>query len=136
MRKITGWAGAMLLFAGAAMAQDTAQDGAAGAGLYADYCAVCHGVDGRGQGVMAAVLTVVPTDLTRLGVGEAFPTLRVVRQIDGRDPVLAHGGDMPIFGPWFEGDGPDVALPGPGGQPIMVSRAIADLVVYLQGIQS
>ena len=106
-----------------------------GGQLFADFCAVCHGVDGRGQGVMAEVLTIAPADLTRLGAGEEFPTLRVVRRIDGRDPVLGHGGEMPIFGRWFEGDGPDVALAGPGGQPMLVSRAIADLVAYLREIQ-
>lgn len=123
---------AALAMAGAAQAQQ-AEDGAQ---LYADFCAVCHGADARGDGVMTEVLTVAPPDLTRLGAGEAFPTLQVVRQIDGRDPILAHGGEMPLFGPWFEGDGPDVALAGPGGQPMLVSRAIADLVAYLREIQS
>lgn len=123
---------AVLALTGAAQAQDAVE----GAGLYANFCAVCHGVDGRGQGVMTEVLTVAPADLTRLGAGEDFPTLRVVRQIDGRDPLLAHGGEMPLFGMWFQGDGADVALAGPGGQPMLVSRAIADLVAYLREIQS
>ena len=43
---------------------------------------------------------------------------------------------MPLFGRWFEGVGADVALPGPGGQPILMSRPIADLITYLQEIQS
>jgi mono/diheme cytochrome c family protein len=123
---------AVLAMTGATQAQDAAE----GAGLYANFCSMCHGVDGRGQGVMTEVLTVAPPDLTALGRGEEFPTLRVVRQIDGRDPLLAHGGEMPLFGLWFEGDGADVAVAGPGGQPILVSRAIADLVAYLREIQS
>jgi mono/diheme cytochrome c family protein len=113
-----------------------AQDADAGRELYLDFCAVCHGTSGIGDGVMAQVLTIAPTDLTRLTENGTFPTLRVAEQIDGRRPLAAHGGDMPIFGRWFEGDGPDVALPGPGGQPILMSRGVADLVTYLQEIQS
>ncbi len=112
-----------------------AQDAEAGRQLYIDFCAVCHGEAGRGDGVMAEVLTITPTDLTALSAGGDFPTLRVAEQIDGRRPMLAHGGDMPLFGQWFQGDGADVALPGPGGQPILMSRPIADLVTYLQEIQ-
>lgn len=114
----------------------TAQDAETGRQLYTDFCAVCHGADGTGGGVMAEVLTVPPTDLTRLAADGTFPTLRVAEQVDGRRPVLAHGGDMPIFGLWFEGDGADVAMPGNGGQPILMSRPIADLITYLQEIQS
>jgi mono/diheme cytochrome c family protein len=125
-----------LVVAGAVAGAAAAQDADEGARLYADFCAVCHGVDARGGGVMTEVLTIAPPDLTSLAEGGAFPTLQVVRQIDGRDPLLAHGGDMPLFGMWFEGDGSDVALRGPGGQPLMVSRPIADLVTWLIEVQS
>ena len=37
------------------------------------------------------------------------------------------------YGEFFEGD--DTALKTEAGQPILVGRAIADLVIYLQGIQ-
>jgi mono/diheme cytochrome c family protein len=122
--------------AATAAAPLAAQDAAAGRQLYLDFCAVCHGPGGTGDGVMAEVLTIPPTDLTALGRGDAFPILRVAEQVDGRRALLAHGGEMPIFGPWFEGDGADVAMAGPGGQPILMSRPIADLVAYLREIQS
>ena len=121
---------------GATALPATAQDAETGRALYVDFCAVCHGDAGRGDGTMAEVLTVAPTDLTTLAAAGAFPVLRVAEQIDGRRPLRAHGGDMPIFGAWFEGAGPDVALPGPGGQPVLMSRPVADLVAYLQEIQS
>jgi mono/diheme cytochrome c family protein len=113
-----------------------AQDAMAGATLYGDFCAVCHGATGTGDGPMAEVLTIAPPDLTALAAGGAFPVLRVARQIDGRHPLKAHGGAMPLFGPWFEGDGADVVLQAEGGQPVMMSRPIADLITYLQEIQS
>jgi mono/diheme cytochrome c family protein len=114
----------------------SAQEAETGATLYADFCAVCHGPGGQGDGPMAEVLTLPPTDLTALNAAGEFPVLRVARQIDGRNRLLAHGGEMPIFGAWFEGEGADVAMPGPGGQPVMLSRPIADLIAYLMEIQS
>ena len=119
-----------------AAAPALAQDADTGLRLYVDFCAVCHGIEGKGDGPMAEILTIQPPDLTLLSEDGVFPTLAVVQQIDGRRRMAAHGGDMPMFGRWFQGDGPDVALAGPGGQPLLVSRPIADLVAYLQGIQS
>lgn len=132
MRKpALGWIAALAV-TGAAQAQDAAE----GAALYARFCAACHGAEARGGGVMTEVLTVAPPDLTALSQDGAFPAQTVARQIDGRDPLLAHGGDMPLFGPWFEGDGADVAITGPGGQPMLVSRPVADLLAYLMSVQS
>lgn len=125
-----------LLAALALSAPVVAQEAEVGAMLYADFCSVCHGSGGQGDGPMAEVLTVPPSDLTALSRGGDFPLLDVARQIDGRDPLLAHGGEMPLFGAWFEGEGADVAMQGPGGQPVMLSRPIADLIAYLMEIQS
>lgn len=125
-----------LLAAALVAAPALAQDPLEGAVLYADYCSVCHGADLRGDGPMAPIFTVPPADLTRLGAGADFPTLAVARQIDGRDPMLAHGGEMPLFGPWFQGNGADVAMTGPGGQPILMARPIADLIAFLMEVQS
>jgi len=113
-----------------------AQDPLEGAVLYADLCSACHGADLRGEGPMAPVLTVPPADLTRLGAGADVPTLAVARQIDGRDPMAAHGGEMPLFGPWVQGNGADVAMTGPGGQPILMARPIANLIAFLMEVQS
>ncbi len=84
---------------------------------------------------MAGVLTIQPVDLTVLAAqnGGDFPLLRVVRRIDGRDPLVSHGSPMPVYGDFFEGD--DTAMKTPSGQPLMTSGAIADLVAYLQGLQ-
>lgn len=112
-----------------------AQDVEAGRALYLEFCAACHGMEAQGDGTMADLLRVAPTDLTGLGSGDAFPTLRVAEQIDGRRPVMAHGDDMPIFGRWFQGQGADVALPGQGGQPVLMSRPVADLIAWLMTVQ-
>ena len=64
-------------------------------------CASCHGISGEGDGSMAAVLTVKPSDLTTLAErhGGKFPRMMVHKTIDGRETFLAHGDrTMPVWG--------------------------------------
>ncbi len=71
---------------------------------YMSLCASCHGVAGRGDGPVAATLTVAPTDLTRLSQKNngLFPFARTYEIIDGRGAVAAHGTrDMPVWGDVF-----------------------------------
>ncbi|HKL68734.1 cytochrome c [Salibaculum sp.] len=112
-----------------------AQDADEGARLYQQHCATCHGAEATGDGPMAAALILQPPDLTALAAGNdgVFPTARVARRIDGRDPLVSHGSPMPVYGPFFEGD--DTAIRVETGQPMMTSRPVADLVAYLEGIQ-
>ncbi len=112
-----------------------AQDTRLGQKTYERYCAACHGADASGDGPMRPVLTVAPRDLRGLAKdnGGAFPLARVVRQIDGRDPMLAHGDPMPVYGDFFEGR--DVVLKIEEGAQIRTSKAVVDLVAYLQRLQ-
>ncbi len=111
-----------------------AQDAKIGEELYMHYCATCHGIDATGQGPMASVLVVQPTDLTSLTDEDGlFPTARVVARIDGRDPLVSHGSPMPVYGPYF--DGQDTSMKTPQGQPILTSQPIVDLVTYLETLQ-
>ena len=91
-----------LAAAGAASAQEI--DVEAGKNLFLNSCWQCHGLDAKGFGPMAEMLAIETTDLTELSKrnGGVFPTEAVAMQIDGRSPLLAHGGEMPIFGPSLE----------------------------------
>lgn len=112
----------------------TAQDINVGAALYETHCAVCHGLEARGNGPLAPALLLQPPSLRDLVKRhDMFPMERVVTRIDGRDPLVSHGSPMPIYGPFFEGD--DTALKTESGQPVLTSRPIADLVAYLKDIQ-
>lgn len=86
---------------------------------------------------MAEMLAIETPDLTKLSArnGGSFPTEIVARQIDGRAPLLAHGGEMPIFGPSLESD-KNVALPLASGQPMMTGVPLASVIVYLESIQA
>ena len=75
-----------------------------GVDLFKEYCAVCHGNDGKGGGPAADALKKHPADLTQLARRNngAFPELHVMNFIKGQDVVAAHGSrDMPIWGSIF-----------------------------------
>ena len=101
---------------------------------YQNHCAVCHGVDARGQGLMSKFLTVRPADLTQLKTknGGTFPFWRTYRVIDGSEEIPGHGTrEMPIWGDRFrtEARGNDT-----GARAQAAGRFIG-LVFYLQYIQ-
>jgi mono/diheme cytochrome c family protein len=80
-------------------------DSIQGPDLYKAYCASCHGVGAKGDGVMTASLKVKPSDLTRIAArnGGTFPLMRMERIISGEElPPAGHGSSqMPVWGPIF-----------------------------------
>ena len=132
--RVTQWMAGLAL-AGAALPA-WAADVENGAELYRVHCATCHGIEATGQGPMAGVLVIEPSDLTTLAEtnGGRFPTERVVKRIDGRDPLVSHGSPMPVYGFFFEGKGEAVKTD--SGQPIMTSAPIVDLLAYLETLQA
>lgn len=72
-----------------------------GEDLYRRFCASCHGIEGRGDGPVAASLRAEVPDLTRTAtraVG-ADQRDRIGRIIDGRYIIGAHGTRiMPVWG--------------------------------------
>lgn len=69
--------------------------------LYLRYCSACHGPQGEGDGLAGSLMQPHPADLTRLAsrYGGEYPLEQVVRTIDGREAVRAHGEPaMPVWG--------------------------------------
>lgn len=124
------------MFAGALALPAVAQDASIGSHEYIVSCAVCHGVDGKGDGGMAVLMTVKPADLTQLSKnnGGEYPFLKVYQTIDGRMQVTGHGDRaMPIWGDRFEAE--TGVEPGTYGSEQMVRARILELVYFLQTIQ-
>lgn len=72
-----------------------------GKDLYQRFCSSCHGAEGRGDGPVAASFKVEVPDLTLIAsrAGNTYPRERVVRIIDGRHIIGAHGSrTMPVWG--------------------------------------
>lgn len=123
-----------LIFLALGLMPAAAQDAGEGETLFMQFCATCHGVEGRGDGPMAPVLTLQPVDLTQLSKREGgFPDFTVIARIDGRDPLVAHGSPMPVYGPFFEGAG--VAHVLPDGQRVITSQPILDLLAFIKELQ-
>lgn len=126
---------AFLFTVGAASAQEPTVE--MGRDLYMTFCVQCHGADAKGDGPMAEILSIDTSDLTGLALRNdgVFPIDAVASQIDGRAPVLAHGAEMPIFGPFFTTD-QSFAMRLPTGQPMLTSVPLANLIIYLESIQA
>lgn len=100
-----------------------------GANLYRQYCAVCHGPHGAGDGPVADALRVKPADLTQLGrkYSGKFPELRIMNFVRGEDEVLAHGTrQMPIWGRVFLDD---------SGRSEIVQMRIYAVLKYVEQLQ-
>jgi mono/diheme cytochrome c family protein len=98
--------------------------------LYREFCAVCHGVDGKGNGPAADALKVRPSDLTQITRhnNSKFPTIAIMRIINGDDHVAAHGNqDMPTWGD---------ALKSISSNSTFAEMRVRALVDYIQKIQN
>jgi mono/diheme cytochrome c family protein len=104
---------------------------ASGAEMYVNYCAVCHGKDGRGNGPATPALKVAATDLTTLAQknGGKYPALHVSSVIRGEGDLPAHGSkDMPVWGPlfWRMSQGHEAE----------VQQRVANLNEYIESLQT
>jgi mono/diheme cytochrome c family protein len=72
--------------------------------MYQEYCAVCHGKTGKGDGPAVAALKKAPPDLTMLtkNNGGKFPADHIAAVLHMGVAEAAHGSeDMPIWGTLF-----------------------------------
>jgi mono/diheme cytochrome c family protein len=100
-------------------------------------CAVCHGIDAKGNGVLAASLKLAPPDLTLLTKknGAVFPIERISDVIDGRT-IASHGSrDMPIWGTRYAVKANERYFDVPYNQEAYIRNHILNLIDYLHRIQ-
>jgi mono/diheme cytochrome c family protein len=93
------------------------------------YCAVCHGVNGKGNGPAVPALKVMVPDLTTMEKRTGkFDQIAVERFIAGVDKVPpAHGSqDMPMWGPLFRSQGNET----------VATLRLKNLAAYLKTIQA
>jgi mono/diheme cytochrome c family protein len=70
--------------------------------MYSNYCAPCHGMDGRGHGAVAGALKTPPTDLTVLSRQNRgkYPDAHIVAVLQGGAEIQGHQtAEMPVWGP-------------------------------------
>ena len=102
-----------------------------GKAMFMEYCAVCHGTEGKGNGPAASALKKAPADLTQLTAHASdgkFPGVHVSLFIQGADTVQAHGTrDMPIWGDVFKSMNRDQ---------MVTAQRVSNLTDYVKSIQS
>ena len=140
-RRVLGIATMAVLLTFVAAAQQTSTEikhipvkptnAASGQEMFVNYCAVCHGKDGKGNGPAAPALKMPATDLTTLAQknGGKYPSLHVSSVIRGEGDLPAHGSkDMPVWGPlfWKMSQGHDAE----------VQQRIANLNQYIESLQA
>jgi mono/diheme cytochrome c family protein len=109
----------------------TYTDPSSGKEMYKQYCASCHGLDGKGDGPAQPALKVPATNLTTLSLknGGMFPGAHISAVLQGDSLTPAHGSkDMPVWGPIFHSMG--------GHSQAQVQLRIRNLVNYLETIQA
>ena len=97
-------------------------------------CAVCHGFQGRGNGVLADSLKVKPSDLTKLAKNNNghFPFTRVYQVIEGSPRVGVHGSrEMPVWGDRYRKESEQYEA----DEYLYTRGLILELMVYLISIQ-
>jgi mono/diheme cytochrome c family protein len=80
--------------------------------MYKDYCAACHGMDGKGDGPAVEFLKAPPPDLRTLAQrdGGKYPALRVANTLRFRTSSDVHGKiDMPLWWLAFKSQKANVA---------------------------
>ncbi len=106
-----------------------------GAQMYLDYCAPCHGRDGRGNGPAAAALKIPAADLTALAKHNNgnYPSRHVGAVLEFGSPVSAHGSsDMPVWGDLFRSLNKGKAATSRAA----VNQRIASLDKYIRSMQT
>ena len=108
---------------------------------YESKCAVCHGLEGRGNGAMAAVLKTRISNLTYLSKNNdgVFPVKRVYEIIDGTEVLPAHGTrEMPIWGTVYRAEIREAAtyFDVPSGSEAYVRGQILSLIDYISRLQA
>ena len=100
-----------------------------GRDLFIGHCAVCHGLDGRGQGPLAEAMKIVPADLTQIAAkhGGTFPDAKVSDVIRNGGAVLGHGSTAMLpWGLYFS----------ERRKPAVGKARIKALVAYLKSLQA
>ena len=108
----------------------------AGKKEYMRSCALCHGDNGKGNGIYASKLTVKPTNLTLLQKvnNGIFPTRKIFRTIEGSDDTKLHGPSaMPVWGDRFDHE--SVLYVDERFTRTFVRGRIFELILFLEEIQ-
>ena len=130
---VAGFAGLALLVAACTPPEPAPVSGRA---LFVEFCQVCHGAGGQGDGPMARDLPKKPADLTQISRrnGGTFPLNQVMSTIDGYTRKNDHGSIMPEMGLQLQG-GRTVLIDAGDGIETPVPESLLAMAEYLRTLQ-
>ncbi len=103
---------------------------ASGKEMYTQYCAPCHGTDGKGNGPAGSAMKAPPTDLTQLARKNngKYPDSHVAQVLKEGGPGAHGSAEMPVWGPLFRSLDKyhDAA----------VQQRVSNLVTYIEKMQA
>lgn len=100
---------------------------------YVNYCAPCHGVDGRGQGPVAAALKKQPANLALMSKnnGGKFPSTHMMSVLEFGAVNSSHGtAEIPVWGPMLG------EMDTTSAEPNVRFLRISNLSQYVQSLQA
>ncbi len=116
-----------------------AQDSFLGQQEFVERCSVCHGAEGKGDGIVGELFAQKPKNLRVLASENSgvFPFAAVYESIDGQRDVAAHGGDsqMPVWGDYLIAEALERRNIDPKDAQLIVEARILALVQYIQSLQ-
>ena len=100
-----------------------------GKAMFDNYCAVCHGLDGKGDGPARPALKGTPEDLTLLAQknGGKFPASHVAAKLREVNEAVHGSKEMPVWGPLLSSVS--------GNSDAEVQMRISNLTRYIQSLQ-
>ena len=100
-----------------------------GKAMFENYCAACHGTDGKGEGPARSALKGTPADLTMLAQknGGKFPATHVAAKLREVDQPVHGSKEMPIWGPLLSSVS--------GSSDAEVQMRISNLTKYIETLQ-
>ncbi|MDM7932545.1 c-type cytochrome [Tabrizicola sp.] len=131
-------AGLCALFTLTGGAAIQAQDASFGANIYKDYCVVCHGESGAGDGMVGVLFAQPPADLRLLARNNngVFPAAQVIEAIYGRRSIQAHGQtEMPIWGDFFMSQTLESPTIDPKDAAMITQGRVLSVVSFLESLQ-
>jgi mono/diheme cytochrome c family protein len=127
----------LLAFFNGALSNELEDAIKAGKTEYMRSCALCHGDNGKGNGIYASKLLVKPSNLTLLQKENngMFPIRHIYQTIEGRDDIKVHGPKaMPIWGDRFNHE--SLLYVDDRFTRTFVRGRIFELLLYLEEIQA